>query len=765
MPAPLLGAGKLRLSIIQSLPKNSPTLLAILLNTAPAVTNPVTIFLIVLAIILFAPVVLNRFRIPHIIGMIAAGVLVGPYGLNILDRDSSFAIFGQVGLLYLMFLAGLEIDMYHLRLNIKRGAAFGALTFLIPMVMGVFASVYILNTPWLTAFLLAAMYASHTLIAYPIATRYGITKSPAVLIAVVGTIVCVVGALLVLAGAVSIQETGEFSWERILLLIVKSATYCGAVVYAYPRLTRWFFKNYADKVTQYVYVMMMVFLSAWLSGIIGLEPVLGAFFAGLVMNRYIPANSPLMNSIEFVGSALFIPYFLIGVGMMINVGVIIKGNTLLVALVMLIVALVSKWLAALIAQKIYGMEACDRRVMFGLTTAHTAVALAVVTIGYNMVLPDGSRMMDETILNGTVLVILITCAIAPLVTSQAAAKIKMRMLGAPDAAADAMPTVSANILVPVSNPITAASLAELALLMRRNKQSIRADRLYALHVRNDNSRAAKAVGANSLTLAKNAAAGADIPMETIERYDINTVAGILNTIHERDITAVVMGMHRKSNVIDTFLGGKIEQLLRGTNLMVVLSRCYIPVNTVTRIVVFVPAKAEYESGFRQWVEAMASLAHEVGCRLIFCANSQSRSLIAAIIAKSGLGIRQEYRPADSNDDFMLLANRVLDDDLLVVVGARHDSVSYNPEMTDIVLSLQRYFERANLLLIYPGQFGEGAPLPSPRHASRPAELDPFSGLHPDPLTPTTFADPLHTGASSISILRTLRKRLASRLRK
>jgi hypothetical protein len=301
--------------------------------------------------------------------------------------------------------------------------------------------------------------------------------------------------------------------------------------------------------------------------------------------------------------------------------------------------------------------------------------------------------------------------------------------------------------------------------MRRNKQSIRADRLYALHVRNDNSRAAKAVGANSLTLAKNAAAGADIPMETIERYDINTVAGILNTIHERDITAVVMGMHRKSNVIDTFLGGKIEQLLRGTNLMVVLSRCYIPVNTVTRIVVFVPAKAEYESGFRQWVEAMASLAHEVGCRLIFCANSQSRSLIAAIIAKSGLGIRQEYRPADSNDDFMLLANRVLDDDLLVVVGARHDSVSYNPEMTDIVLSLQRYFERANLLLIYPGQFGEGAPLPSPRHASRPAELDPFSGLHPDPLTPTTFADPLHTGASSISILRTLRKRLASRLRK
>jgi Kef-type K+ transport system membrane component KefB len=742
-------------------------LLAILLNTAPAVTNPVTIFLIVLVIILFAPVVLNRLKIPHIIGMIVAGVIVGPFGLNILDRDSSFAIFGQVGLLYLMFLAGLEIDMYHLRLNIKRGAAFGALTFLIPMVMGVLASVYLLHTPWLTAFLLAAMYASHTLIAYPIATRYGITKSPAVLISVVGTIVCVVGALLVLAGAVSIQETGEFSWLKIALLIVKSALYCGAVLYAYPRLTRWFFKNYAEKVTQYVYVMVMVFLSAWLSGVIGLEPVLGAFFAGLVMNRYIPANSPLMNSIEFVGSALFIPYFLIGVGMMINVGVIVKGNTMLVALVMLLVALASKWLAAFIAQKAYKMAGCDRRIMFGLTTAHTAVALAVVTIGYNMVLPDGSRMMDETILNGTVLVILITCAIAPIVTSQAAAKIKLRMLGSPDAVAESVP-INANILVPVSNPITAASLAELALLMRRRKQSIKADRLYALHVRNDNSRSSKAMGANSLELAKNAAAGVDVQMETIERYDINTVAGILNTIHERDITAVVMGMHRKSNVIDTFLGGKIEQLLKGTNLMVVLSRCYIPVNTVTRMVVFVPAKAEYESGFRQWVEAMASLAHEVGCRLIFCANTQSRSLIAAIIAKSGFGIRQEYRPADGADDFMLLANRVLDDDLLVVIGARHDSVSYNPEMTDIIQSLQRYFERANLLLIYPGQFGENAQLQSNGepstdfHADLHADL--HAGLHADPLSPTTFADPLHTGPTSgTSILRTLRS-LISRLR-
>ena len=310
--------------------------------STPLVTNPVTIFLIVMMIILLAPVILNRLGIPHIIGMIVAGVFVGPYGLNILDNDSSFSIFGQVGLLYLMFLAGLEIDMFHLRLNLRKGAGFGLLSFFIPMAMGVAASVYLLHCSWVTSFLLAAMYASHTLIAYPVAARLGITKSPAVLISVVATIVCVVGALLVLAGALNIEERGSVDAASMLALAGKCVLYCAFVLYTYPRLTRWFFKNYSEKVTQYVFVLAMTLLSAWLSGRVGLEPVLGAFFAGLVLNRYVPQGSSLMNSIEFVGNAIFIPYFLISVGMMINVSVITRGDTLAVAAVMLAVALLSK---------------------------------------------------------------------------------------------------------------------------------------------------------------------------------------------------------------------------------------------------------------------------------------------------------------------------------------------------------------------------------------------------------------------------------------
>lgn len=675
-----------------------------LLTTATAlVTNPVAIFLIVMAIILLAPVVLNRLKIPHIIGMIVAGVVVGPYGLHILASDSSFEIFGKVGLLYLMFLAGLEIDMYHLRRNIRKGVLFGSLTFLIPMVMGVLGSVYLLHTGWLTAFLLAAMYASHTLIAYPVAARFGITKAPSVLISVVGTIIAVVGALLVLAGAVNIFDTGSFAPSGILWLCLKLALYCLAVLYAYPRITRWFFKLYSEKVTQYVYVMVMVFLSAWVAGAIGLEPVLGAFFAGLVLNRYIPSDSPLMNSIEFVGNALFIPYFLIGVGMMINVAVIVSGNTLAVASVMLVIALVSKWVPAWIAQKVYRMNGSDRRMMFGLTTAHTAVALAVVTIGYNMILPDGTRIMDETMLNGTVLVILVTCAIAPIVASQAASKIKIRMLRErPDE--EETSTTAANVLVPVSNPITSAALMDLALLMSRSS-ALKPDGIFALHVRNDNSPSAKAVGRNSLRLASEAAAGADRRATAIERFDINTVTGILNTMQERDITRVVVGMHRKNTVIDTFLGQKIDQLLRGTNRMVVISRCYIPVNTVTRIAVFVPDKAEYETGFHEWVVALGHLTSQIGCRIIFCTRPHQQPIIRGIIRSNSLGIRHEYRTITDKDDFVLLANRVLDDDLFVVIGARPNSVSYSADMVENTLFLQRYFSRNNLVIIYPEQFG------------------------------------------------------------
>lgn len=666
----------------------------LLLTTAPLVTNPVSIFFIVLVIILLAPVLLNKLRIPHIIGMIVAGIVVGPHGFNILARDSSFEIFGQVGILYLMFLAGLEIDMFHLKKNLNKGMAFGLYTFFVPMIVGTLTSVCLLDFDWMTSVLLASMYASHTLIAYPVVSRFGLTRSPAVVITVAGTIVTVLGALLVLAGVVSFHIEGEFRQSFFLKLLVSSLLYAAAVIYVYPRLTRWFFKNYSESVTQFIYVLALVLLASWVSQLIGLESVLGAFFAGLVLNRFIPNLSPLMNRIEFVGNAIFIPYFLIGVGMLINVKVVVSGwDTLYVAAVMSVVATVCKWVAAWLTQKTYRMSVVERSMMFGLSNAQAAATLAAVMIGYQL------GIFGETVLNGTIVMILVTCSISSVITERAAMRMKTET-----AVDETEPksTKDAATLIPVSNPLTVAGLVELAVLMRRPGSR---RPLYALHVRDDNSASARAMGRNSLDIAEQAGASADCRVTAIERYDMNTVTGLLNTIEERDVSDVVMGLHRKSNIIDSFYGSKIEQLLKSTNRMVILARCYIPVNTVTRIVVWVPAKAQFETGFARWVMSLGNLARQVMCRIIFCCNAEVGGAIRAVLHKERFEIRSEFRDINDWDDFVVLANRVLDDDLFVVVNARATSVSYSPDLAEMSTFLQKYFNRNNLMVIYPEQFG------------------------------------------------------------
>ena len=669
--------------------------------SAPLITQPVAIFSVVLIIILCAPLLLNKLKVPHIVGMIVAGVVVGPYGFNVLDADSSFAIFGQVGLLYLMFLAGLEIDMYHLRKNLRRGMLFGALTLVIPLVLGVVSSVFVLRLGWTTSLLLGAMYASHTLISYPVAARYGITKSVPVLVAIVGTIIAVVGALFVLAATVSICKDGTFNPLSLLWLLGKLALWSAAMLYSLPRLTRRFFKTHGDKVTQYVFVMVMVFISAWSAQAIGLEAVLGAFAAGLVLNRYVPAASPLMSSIEFVGNALFIPYFLIAVGMMINVRVIFNSDTLAVSGVMLAVAIAGKWLPAFIAQKVNGFRAAGREVLFGLTCAHTAVALAVVTVGFNL------GLLDVRVLNSTVVVILVTCAIAPMITSRAAARVKIAMLEDEDA--DLGPQRHNRTLIPVANPLTAPSLVEVAMLMRNDRGS---HDFMALHVRAENTPVARRLSRTALDAACKAGSAADIEIQALERYDLNPVTGMVNVIEERDISEVVLGMHRRASVVDTFFGSKVDQLLRATNRMVIIPRCYIPANTLTRIVVRVPAGAQYETGFSRWVRCLARLASQLGCRIIFCCPGDVQPLIRGVIYEANYGVRCEFRTAETWDDFLPMAGRVLDDDLFVVIGARANSVSHDSDMVHLPEFLQRYFSRHNLMVVYPEQFGEAPALTS-----------------------------------------------------
>jgi len=665
------------------------------------ITDPTWIFLLVLLIILFAPILLTKLRIPHIIGMILAGLAIGEHGFNILVRDSSFELFGKVGVYYIMFLAGLEMNMADFKKNRGKAVALGLLAFIIPISIGMVTNVLLLKYSLITSILLASMYASHTLVAYPIVIRYGISRQRSVSIAVGGTAVTDTLTLLVLAviSGVFKGEAGGLFW---LWLVVRFVVLAMLIMYFLPRVGRWFFRRYDDNVMQYIFVLAMVFLGAGLMELIGMEGILGAFLVGLVLNRLIPHVSPLMSHLEFVGNALFIPYFLIGVGMLIDVKVIFGGgDALKVAGVMIVVALGGKWIASWLTQKIYRMSVLERELMFGLSNAQAAATLAAVLVGYNIILPDGSRLLNEDVLNGTVLLILVTCIVSSFTTERAARKMAMGEAH-PEEDRSREPE---KILIPVANPNTIEYLMNLSLVIRDPKQK---DNLLALNVINDHSgtEALEQQGKRYLERAAKITASAGVELKCISRYDLNIAAGIIHTAKEHGATDVIIGLHWKVNIVDSFFGMLTESLLKGLHREVMVARFLIPINTLRRIIVAVPPKAEYEAGFQKWVDHFCRMGTTLGCRVHFFANEQTGNLLQALVKKKHSDTLTEFSRLDEWEDLLLLTGQVNYDHLLVVISARRGSISYDSSFEKLPSQLGRYFTNNSLIVLYPDQLGD-----------------------------------------------------------
>lgn len=665
------------------------------------VTDPTWIFLLVLLIILFAPILLNKLRIPHIIGMILAGLVIGEHGFNILVRDSSFELFGKVGLYYIMFLAGLEMNMGDFKKNRGKAVMLGLLAFVIPIGIGLVTNMMLLKYSLVTSILLASMYASHTLVAYPIVIRYGVSRHRSVSIAVGGTAVTDTLTLLVLAvvGGLFKGESGGLFW---LWLVVKVIFLGALIMYSFPRIGRWFFRRYDDNVMQFIFVLAMVFLGAGLMEFVGMEGILGAFLAGLVLNRLIPHVSPLMNHLEFVGNALFIPYFLIGVGMLIDIHVIFgQGDALKVAAVMIVVALVGKWIASWLTQKIYKMAPIERELMFGLSNAQAVATLAAVLVGYNIILPNGERLLNEDVLNGTVLLILVTCVVSSFITERAARKIAMC-----EAHLEEERTVEAErILIPVANPDTIEYLMNLSLLIRDTKQK---DNLLALNVINDNntSEGLELRGKRYLEKAAMITASADVPLRQITRYDLNIASGIIHTAKEYEVTDVIIGLHRKVNIVDSFFGMLAENLLKGLHREVMIAKFLIPINTIRRIIIAVPPKAEYEAGFQKWVEHFCRMGGTLGCRVHFFANEETTVQLQALVKKKYGQTLTDFSRLDDWGDLLILTGQVNYDHLLVVISARRGSISYDSSFEKLPAQLSKYFSNNSLIVLYPDQLGE-----------------------------------------------------------
>ncbi len=382
-------------------------------------TNSFVILSLVLAIIWLVPLACRKIHVPAIVGFILVGILIGEHGLGLIGANSTIDILGKMGMLYIMLQAGIEIDMNDFRQYRFGAVVFGLYTFLFPFFSGLLVA-RLMGFGWETCALLGAMFGSHTLMTYPIVNRYGIQQSASVNMTVGATMLSITLSLLVLAVLKSKLLAGD-GWQYWWTLAGKT-TLLGVVTFAvFPRVAQFFFRYKQDTAASFAMVMLMLVVSSGLAQWAGLEAILGAFLCGVALNKWVPNLSPLMSRINFVGNNIFVPMFLLGVGMMIDVRLFAEGwTTIIIAVVMIVTKFASKWLAAFAAQKSFRMSALDRELMFGLTHATAAGTLAIVTIGYQV------GLFDITILNGTIVMILVLCTTASFVTEHAAKELALQ---------------------------------------------------------------------------------------------------------------------------------------------------------------------------------------------------------------------------------------------------------------------------------------------------------------------------------------------------
>jgi Kef-type K+ transport system membrane component KefB len=755
--------------------------------------NPVLLFSLILFIILFAPIVLNKLRIPHLIGLIIAGAIIGPNGFNLIARDMSIILFGTVGLQYIMFLAGLEIDLAEFKKNSSKSLVYGLLTFSIPMIIGILAGKYLLHFSMPTSILLASMFASHTLIAYPIVSKLGVAKNRAVNITVGGTMITDTLALLVLA-VIAGMQTGEINQEFWIRLGVSVVVFGLVVMLIFPIIGRWFFKRFDDNISQYIFVLAMVFLGCTLAELAGIEAIIGAFLAGLSLNRLIPHTSPLMNRIEFVGNALFIPFFLIGVGMLIDYKAFIKDwNTLEVAGIMTVCAIVGKYLPAYITQKIYGFSVDERRLIFGLSNAQAAATLAAVLVGFNIIVDyksvnqyteihlknnkltteslselvfldlkkgqfpkvgseailagipaEGSykltdktemvftqgrlaeikmpnRLLNESVLNGTILMILITCTIASFVAQKGAYNIAL-MEDDSDEQEEGKPTDGdERILIPMKNIDTVEELIQLAVTMKSKKNKTG---LFALNVINNNSSSLSKESKAKKIVDKAAvvASATDNRLNMLMRYDLNILNGITSVVREQKISDIILGQTESLGSSDSMYGPLTDGVLNKCNATTFIYKSVQPISTIKRYLVVIPERAEREIGFPFWLLKIWNLGKNTGSKIVFYGSEATINFIKEIHAKhpvdAGFNVFSDW------DDFLILSRNIVKDDAIVVVMSRKPNLSYNATMQNIPSYMNKYFDKNNVVLIYPLQLGiDGS---SKIDLKNPGALDTFT---------------------------------------
>lgn len=661
--------------------------------------DPVLKFLILLVIILSAPLLLNKIKVPHLLGLIIAGAVIGPNGFNILARDSSILVTGTTGLLYIMFLAGLEIDMGDFKKHKWKSLTFGLYTFALPLVLGYLCGYYLLGFSQITSILFASLFSSHTLIAYPLVSKLGLAKNIAVNITVGGTMITDILALLVLAVTVGMAkgEVGSEFWIRLSLSVLIFGL---IVLLLFPIIGRWFFKKVKDKISQYIFVLVMIYLAALLAELAGVEAIIGAFLAGLALNRLIPHTSSLMNRVEFVGNAIFIPFFLISVGMIIDFSVFFKSlETIKVAVLMSVLAIGTKYLAARATQKTFSFTKEEGGLIFGLSSASAAATLAAVMVGYNIIISENEagepvRLLNEHVLNGSILMILVSCTVSSFVSMINAKKIAD--VDNADTVAGKHPEEE-NILLAVNYGSTVETMVNLSMLIKAKTNT---NRIFALNIINEQKKESSIKNAEKILHdAVQMASAADVALTPLTRYDNDVINGINNVIKEKKITELVIGLEAEKGFSPSFVYNLYNGYLQNENSNVLVYHAVQPIATIKKHIVVMPPKAHHEPGFFYALLRIWNIERNSGAVMVFYAGAATVEVLKKIIKK--INIEASFNAINDWNDMEAAVKSTNKDEGLIILMAKREMTSYLPQMQALPDMLNNQFADTNYLLIYP----------------------------------------------------------------
>ncbi|MBK8052104.1 MAG: cation:proton antiporter [Saprospiraceae bacterium] len=659
--------------------------------------NPVLIFSLILFIILLSPIVLKRLNVPGIIGLIISGVIIGPHGFNILEKTSAVELFSTIGLLYIMFIAGLELEMNDFKANKNKSLLFGFFTFIIPIVIGYPVCYYLLGYDFNASFLTASMFATHTLVAYPIVSRFGISKNQAVAVSVGGTILTDTAVLIILA-VVLRNAQGNLNAEFWYKLGISLTIFAAIMFLIIPRVAKWFFsKLESEKHAHYIFVLSVVFFAAFLAEVAGVEKIIGAFVAGLALNKLIPHSSALMNRIEFIGNALFIPFFLISVGMVVDMSVILNGTTaLIVAGTLTIVALIGKWVAAWFTQMVFKYTAAQRQLIFGLSSSHAAATLAIILVGYN------NGILDENILNGTIILILITCVVASFATEKAARQIIVQGDGIDSNVQSSSRFSNEHILLPVANIENAEKYLDLALLIKDKKSP---NPISILSVVNNDHEAERNLIRAKINLQHfvDQGSASETQVNVITTIDHNAMSGISRTAREVLSDIIIIGWPQKTAFFEKFMGEKLETILTNSDKSYFISYIAQPIISLKKIIIIAPALSEVEKGFSIWLSKFMTLSKEMSLPVILYGEIKTLDAVKTWVKRHSVNVNIAYKEFNDWEDILIIGRDITQEDLIVMVMARKGSVSYISTLDSIPSKIEKHFENNSKILVYPRQ--------------------------------------------------------------